>query len=340
MTDTGGSTVPKPYVFVLMPFASEFADAYRFGIKETADKIGAYAERLDEQIFSEGMLERIFNQISKADVIVADMTGRNPNVFYEVGYAHALGKIVLLLTQNADDVPFDLKQRQHINYAGSIQKLQQELAPRLLWAISESRRQARPLGAERFSVRMHGLDIPRCGTGADQPVISGVAPGRMVSLVALIRNESSSETLTITHVYWFAGDGAGLVPSTYAVYSGSAQGEFSWYTGSGPRLFNSSFDTPIEPFQANSVDAPDGLSSQYRLPLGFSNLPPGAVEAMRIDLMFNAGVDDVRAPFRLRLHTASQYYDYAFRLEIKLADDTDQQKKANEGKAASGPVPP
>jgi hypothetical protein len=39
------------------------------------------------------------------------MTGRNPNVFYEVGYAHALGKIVLLLTQNGDDIPFDLKHR-------------------------------------------------------------------------------------------------------------------------------------------------------------------------------------------------------------------------------------
>src|SRR5665811_779695 len=108
------STAPKPFIFVLMPFDEKYNDAYKFGIKGAAEDVGAYAERVDEQIFTEGILDRIFNQISKADVIVADMTGRNPNVFYEVGYAHALGKIVLLLTQNTNDIPFDLKHRQHI----------------------------------------------------------------------------------------------------------------------------------------------------------------------------------------------------------------------------------
>ena len=58
---------------------------------------GAYAERVDEQIFNESILQRIYNQISKADVITADMTDRNENVFYETGYAHTLGKQVILL---------------------------------------------------------------------------------------------------------------------------------------------------------------------------------------------------------------------------------------------------
>ena len=48
------------------------------------------------------------------------MTGRNPNVFYETGYAHALGKHVILLTQEAKDIPFDLKHYQHIIYAKRI----------------------------------------------------------------------------------------------------------------------------------------------------------------------------------------------------------------------------
>ncbi len=77
-----GSTRPKAFVFVLMPFEHDFGNIYKFGIKGAVDEVSAYAERLDEQIFTEGMLDRIFNQISKADVIVADMTGRNPNVFY------------------------------------------------------------------------------------------------------------------------------------------------------------------------------------------------------------------------------------------------------------------
>src|SRR3954469_17439234 len=77
------STKPKPYAFVLMPFDPSFSDIYKYGIKGAAEDAGAYAERVDEQIFTEGMLERIFNQINKADLIIADMTGKNANVFYE-----------------------------------------------------------------------------------------------------------------------------------------------------------------------------------------------------------------------------------------------------------------
>ena len=75
------TTAPKPFVFVLMPFLSQFDDIYKFGIKGASEDAGAYCERVDEQMFVEGILDRIFNQISKADVIIADMTGRNANVF-------------------------------------------------------------------------------------------------------------------------------------------------------------------------------------------------------------------------------------------------------------------
>ena len=91
------TTAPKPFVFVLMPFDDEFRDIYEVGIKPACEKAGAYAERVDEQIFTESILDRIYNQISKADLIISDMTGRNPNVFYETGYAHALGGCRLTL---------------------------------------------------------------------------------------------------------------------------------------------------------------------------------------------------------------------------------------------------
>ncbi len=131
------TTLPKHFVFVLMPFSEDFEDVYKAGIKPAVQEAGAYCERLDEQIFHESMLERIYNQISKADLIVADMTGRNPNVFYEVGYAHALGKRVILLTQNGDDIPFDLKHYPHIVYLGKIAQLKDELAKRVSWFLSE-----------------------------------------------------------------------------------------------------------------------------------------------------------------------------------------------------------
>ena len=92
------NTNPKNFVFVLMPFSKEFQDTYELGIKSACQEAGAYCERVDEQFFEESILERLYNQISKADIIVSDMTGKNPNVFYETGYAHALNKRVMLVT--------------------------------------------------------------------------------------------------------------------------------------------------------------------------------------------------------------------------------------------------
>lgn len=136
MKDTG----PKSFVFVLMPFDSAFNDIYQLGIKETCDNAGAYAERVDEQTYDGTVTQRIYNQIAKADIIVADMTGRNPNVFYEVGYAHALDKRVILLTRCVDDIPFDLKDHPHIVYGTSIQYLREELLKKLQWAIENPRK--------------------------------------------------------------------------------------------------------------------------------------------------------------------------------------------------------
>jgi nucleoside 2-deoxyribosyltransferase len=126
------------FAFVLMPFDPAFDDIYRLGIKETAEKLGIRAERVDEQIFhKENILERIYNQIDAADLIIADLTGRNPNVFYETGYAHAKGKVCLLLTSKADDIPFDLKHHRHLIYGDSIQNLRQALLKDLDWLKSE-----------------------------------------------------------------------------------------------------------------------------------------------------------------------------------------------------------
>ncbi|MFA6598412.1 MAG: hypothetical protein WCS69_11855 [Ignavibacteriaceae bacterium] len=122
---------PKPFAFVLMPFDDKFNDIYKIGIKEACEKSGSYCERVDEQIFDGSILDRIYNQIYKADIIISDMTDRNPNVFYETGYAHALGKKCILMTQNSDDIPFDLKHYPHIVYKGKIVELRDELSKRI-----------------------------------------------------------------------------------------------------------------------------------------------------------------------------------------------------------------
>ncbi len=107
----------ETFAFVLMPFDESFNDLYRLAIKDPLAQIGIRAERVDEQKFhEETILQRIYNQIEAADFVVADMTGRNPNVFYEVGYAHAKGKTCILLTASTKDIPFDLKHHRHIVY--------------------------------------------------------------------------------------------------------------------------------------------------------------------------------------------------------------------------------
>jgi hypothetical protein len=133
---------PKYFAFVLMPFAPSFGDVYKIGIKEVVSQFGdMIAERVDEQMYREGILERIYRQIEVADVIIADMSGQNPNVFYEVGYAHAKGKLCILLTSDAGDIPFDLKHQRHIVYNSSIATLRDELYKSLTWARDEIEKQ-------------------------------------------------------------------------------------------------------------------------------------------------------------------------------------------------------
>lgn len=127
----------KYFAFVLMPFAEEYDDVYRIGIQEPAISLGINAERVDDQIYKEGILDRIYRQIEIADLIIADMSGQNANVFYEVGYAHAKEKLCILLTKNEKDIPFDLKHQRHIVYGNSLQVLRDSLKKDLLWAISE-----------------------------------------------------------------------------------------------------------------------------------------------------------------------------------------------------------
>lgn len=286
------STAPKPFIFVLMPFDEQFNDIYKFGIKGAAEDMGAYAERVDEQIFNEGILERIFNQISKADVIVADMTGRNPNVFYEVGYAHALGKVVLLLTQNVDDVPFDLKHRPHIVYAGKIETLREKLTERLIWAINESSNKGKQHLLERFLVSQSGVEIPLSNSSDEIPILEQVPvdcyyDGFYLSPNFSIRNRSP-ETVNISRIYLFT-------PTEY-------------------EASNPNSDSPVV---MDSIDSPDGLSNQCKLTVKYSHLTPEAVDLIEVEIgPFEKG--EFEELFKLRIHTLNDFYDFPFKIKDKI----------------------
>jgi len=154
----------KPYVFVLMPFAEKWKEFYEKGIKGTCEKAGCRCERVDEQSFSQPILEHIYKQIRKADVIVAELSENNTNVFYEVGYAHANHKTVILLAQEKKQIPFDLQFYQFVIYNSDLDNLQQQLTKKLAWAIKESQKPSRQIPP--------APPIPLAKTGVSGPVTS------------------------------------------------------------------------------------------------------------------------------------------------------------------------
>lgn len=113
-----GITVDPSLCFVIMPFSSqELNDVYEYFIKPTIeDTCGLTCERGDDVFGSNVIMDDIRAAIEKASIVVADLTGKNANVFYEVGIAHTLNKPVLLLAQYMDDVPFDLRHRRVLQY--------------------------------------------------------------------------------------------------------------------------------------------------------------------------------------------------------------------------------
>ena len=93
--------------FVLMPFAPEFLVVYK--TIENALKGLMKCSRADDLPIGKPILERVMRGISSAELVIADLTGQNPNVFYELGLAHTYTKDVLILAQAIDHVPFDLQ---------------------------------------------------------------------------------------------------------------------------------------------------------------------------------------------------------------------------------------
>jgi len=103
-------------LFVLMPFREDLRAVYDDHISQVARKLNCTVKRGDDFFTTHDIMKDVWNGICSAKVILADCTDRNPNVFYEIGMAHTVGKPVVLITQNTDDVPFDLRHIRYIRY--------------------------------------------------------------------------------------------------------------------------------------------------------------------------------------------------------------------------------
>ncbi len=126
--------------FVMQPFAAPLGDYYEKIYKPAIEKAGLRPVRADAEIFATGkIMDQVWNGINAAKVLVAELTTRNPNVFYELGLAHAMKKPVVLVSAREEDVPFDLQHIRVIYYDMSDpfwgNKLIEKVAENILSAI-------------------------------------------------------------------------------------------------------------------------------------------------------------------------------------------------------------
>ncbi len=102
--------------FVVMPFDSLFESQYRKVIAPAVKDVGLDCIRGDEIYAQQSIVQDIWRSMRSCRVVVAELSERNPNVMYEIGLAHAIGKPIVLLTREQDDVPFDLRSLRYIFY--------------------------------------------------------------------------------------------------------------------------------------------------------------------------------------------------------------------------------
>ncbi|HHT9116758.1 MAG: sigma-54-dependent Fis family transcriptional regulator [Planctomycetes bacterium] len=136
--------IETDYCFVLMPFSdvSDVQNVYQQHIKPVAEgRCRLRCERADDIHDISGIMQSVWESINRARFVIADLTGRNSNVFYELGIAHTLGKPVIIVTQSLDFVPFDLRHLRCIIYEykpGKIKKFEESLEKTIRRVLSGS----------------------------------------------------------------------------------------------------------------------------------------------------------------------------------------------------------
>jgi len=124
------SSKKEKVCFILMPFKEELKDVYNKAMKPACKEVGFEPRRVDEKAGPFCITKEIIEKIDLSDVIIADMTDKNANVFYEMGVAHAFGNKTILIIQEPQEPPFDMKDYHAIKYIqneSGLKKLKNDL---------------------------------------------------------------------------------------------------------------------------------------------------------------------------------------------------------------------
>jgi len=127
-------------VAVMMPFDARFNDVYAT-LQRAVTESGMRCQRADEIWVNSHIVDDVIHLIWRARVVIADLSLRNPNVFYETGIAHALGREVILIAQSMEDIPFDLRairSQTYLNNGEGLERLKAKVVERLNYLTSAS----------------------------------------------------------------------------------------------------------------------------------------------------------------------------------------------------------
>jgi hypothetical protein len=207
--DEGQGTSYLSDVFVLMPFADEFDDVWA-AIKDVSARRNLKCIRADTITLPGRITAQIMDAIRAATAIVADVTGNNPNVMFELGYADALGKPIVVLNQKLAEAPFDLKDWRQITYSIKALETMQRTLSQFLDQVVVNSRPAGPPTA----------DLMR--PAPDRPIISirgSTVPGSTGQLAELaVRNVGTRAALECRAA--IAGNGVWFLGQSVAVGAG------------------------------------------------------------------------------------------------------------------------
>ena len=137
--------------FVLMPLHDPFTSIFEQNIKPQVEKCGLIAIKADDIHSTKPVMEDVWAYLNQATLVIADLTDSNPNVFYELGIAHTLGKEVIMIAQHITKIPFDVGHVRYINYVypSGIQKLETELLKTITLVLKDAAVELRILNKEK-----------------------------------------------------------------------------------------------------------------------------------------------------------------------------------------------
>jgi hypothetical protein len=110
--------IDQSLMSVMMPFDMKFNKVYET-LRQAGEAVGLRCQRADDIWENPAIIQDVVSLIDRSRVVICDCTGRNANVFYEIGVAHTLGREVIIITQSGSDIPFDLSHLRYVKYLGN-----------------------------------------------------------------------------------------------------------------------------------------------------------------------------------------------------------------------------